>query len=112
MSEPVDLDNLRSMTDGDAEMEKALFDEFFSCFDSALDQMQNNYGEDKAEDWRKEAHALKGISLNLGATQLGELCKAAQDEFMACADYKDGILKKIRTEYQVVRNFINNLSAA
>ncbi|MEQ1706134.1 MAG: hypothetical protein ABL867_09225, partial [Rickettsiales bacterium] len=67
MADPVDLDNLRSMTDGDAEMEKILFEEFFSCFDTAIINMQNNYGEDNREEWRKDAHALKGISMNLGA---------------------------------------------
>lgn len=109
MADPVDLDNLRSMTDGDAEMEKILFEEFFSCFDSTIVQMQNNYSEDKAEEWRKDAHALKGVSLNLGAIQLGELCKKAQDEYATGSDSKDEMLKNIKAEYEAVRQFIGNL---
>jgi HPt (histidine-containing phosphotransfer) domain-containing protein len=108
MSKPVDLENLRSMTDGDVEMEKILFEEFFSCFDSAIINMQDSCCEDKSENWRKDAHALKGISMNLGAMQLGELCKKAQDEHTADAASKNEMLKNIKVEYEVVRDFINN----
>lgn len=109
MSKPVDLENLRSMTDGDADMEKVLFEEFFSCFDTAMVNMQDSCSEDKAESWRKDAHALKGISMNLGANHLGELCKKAQDEYTASTDSKNTMLKNIQDEYAVVREFINNL---
>lgn len=109
MSKPVDLENLRSMTDGDADMEKILFEEFFSCFDTAIVNMQDCCSEDKAESWRKDAHALKGISMNLGAMQLGELCKKAQDEYTANLDSKNEMLKNIKTEYEVVREFISAL---
>lgn len=109
MSNPVDLDNLRSMTDGDADMEKVLFEEFFSCFDSAIVNMQGSCSADKAENWRKDAHALKGISMNLGAMQLGELCKIAQDEYTAGSESKDEMLKNIKAEYEAVRQFIGSL---
>ena len=109
MSDPVDLVNLRSMTDGDAEMEKILFEEFFACFDVAIAEMQGNTGEDKSDAWNKEAHALKGISLNLGAMQLGALCIKAQDECKASADFKADLIKDIKTEYELVRQFLVNL---
>lgn len=108
MPEPVDLKNLRSMTDGDADMEKVLFDEFFSCFDNAIVNMQDCCREDKAENWRRDAHALKGISMNLGAMHLGELCKKAQDGYTAGLDSKNEMLQNIKDEYAVVRDFIIN----
>ena len=64
---------------------------------------------DASEVWRKEAHALKGVSLNLGALKLGELCKKAQDECKASADFKNGLIKDIKTEYEMVRQFLVNL---
>lgn len=109
MSEPVDLANLRSMTDGDVDMEKILFEEFFSSFDLSISVLQGSFGEDATETWRKEAHALKGISLNLGAMNLGELCKKAQDESNSSADSKGELLKDIKTEYEMVRLFLMNL---
>ncbi len=109
MSDPVDLANLRSMTDGDVDMEKILFEEFFSSFNSSISVLQENFGEGATETWRKESHALKGISLNLGAMNLGELCKKAQDESDASADAKGELLKDIKTEYEMVRLFLMNL---
>jgi|CXWL01.1.fsa_nt_gi HPt (histidine-containing phosphotransfer) domain-containing protein len=109
MGEPVDLVNLRSMTDGDVDMEKALFEEFFSSFDSSISILQKSFGDVAAEEWRKEAHALKGISLNLGAMKLGEICKKAQDESSASGDVKGNILNDIKTEYELVRQFLTRL---
>ncbi len=42
MNTPVDLANLRSMTDGDTDMEKALFEEFFSSFEAGIGSLQAN----------------------------------------------------------------------
>lgn len=110
MQEAVDLTNLRSMTDGDVEMEKLLFEEFFSSFEDGIASLQNNLENDVAEIWRKQAHSLKGISLNLGAMELGELCKRAQDEFNAGTDMKGELLKNIVAEYGRVRQFLIELS--
>lgn len=107
MNEPVDLTNLRSMTDGDKEMEKALFEEFFSSFKVGMATLQAN--TENAEAWRKEAHALKGVALNLGAMKLGELCKNGQDEPNADAAAKAELVKAIQVEYERVQQFLMNL---
>jgi HPt (histidine-containing phosphotransfer) domain-containing protein len=109
MNAPVDLTNLRSMTDGDREMEKALFEEFFSSFEAGIASLQANIGAAAAEAWRKEAHALKGIALNLGAMELGELCKKGQDEPGADVTAKEALLKTIQAEYDKVRQFLLTL---
>lgn len=110
MNAPVDLTNLRSMTDGDGEMEKALFEEFFSSFEAGIASLQTNIGDVAAETWRKEAHALKGIALNLGAMELGGLCKKAQEEPHANANAKGRLLENIRAEYERVRQFLLKLT--
>lgn len=110
MSTPVDLTNLRSMTDGDQEMEKALFEEFFSSFEAGMASLQTNIEEAAAEAWRKEAHALKGIALNLGAMQLGELCKKGQDNHLSSSTAKQELIKQIQGEYDQVKSFLKTLS--
>ncbi len=111
MSEPVDLTNLRSMTDGDVDMEKALFEEFYSSFEARIEILQKSLEKDTAEAWRSNAHALKGISLNLGANNLGALCKQGQDGMHMNEDEKSDLLKKIELEYAEVKNFLQNLAA-
>jgi HPt (histidine-containing phosphotransfer) domain-containing protein len=94
------------MTDGDEDMEKALFEEFFLSFEMGIASLQTNITESTAETWRKEAHALKGVALNLGAMELGELCKKAQEDFHTNAEIKYKLLKNIKTEYEQVKEFL------
>lgn len=108
MNTPVDLTNLRSMTDGDKEMEKALFEEFFSSFKAGVAILQSSL--ENTEAWRKEAHALKGVALNLGAMELGELCKKGQDEPNADAAAKESLLKTIQSEYERVERFLSTIN--
>lgn len=111
MSDPVDLTNLRSMTDGDIEMEKALFEEFYSSFEARIDILQQSLEKEAAETWRSNAHALKGISLNLGAENLGALCKQGQDGMHMNESEKSELLKKIKDEYSQVKGFLQKLAA-
>lgn len=108
MAEPVDLANLHSMTDGDAEMEKALFSEFFNSFEKGISVLHQGSAGD-SEVWRKQAHALKGIALNLGAYQLGALCKQAQEEYQSHADKKSALTNDIEAEYAQVKDFLAGL---
>lgn len=110
MDAPVDLTNLREMTDNDAEMEKALFEEFFSSFEAGIATLQASAGEvTDAETWRAQAHGLKGIALNLGAMELGELCKKAQEEASSGMDAKSTMLQHICLEYAKVKTFLQGI---
>jgi len=111
MNVPVDLANLRSMTDGDREMEVALFEEFYSSFETGIAELEASVEAPAAETWRKQAHALKGVALNLGAGHLGELGKKAQDEYQAGAEAKTALVQSIRTEYEQVKLFLQKLAA-
>jgi len=111
MSDPVDLTNLRSMTDGDIDMEKALFEEFYSSFESRITILHESLGKEAAETWRTNSHALKGISLNLGADHLGALCKQGQDGMHMNESEKSELLKKIEDEYALVKGFLQKVAA-
>lgn len=103
---PVDLANLRSMTEGDAEMEKELFEQFNISFQSGISSLEESMQKNNTEAWRREAHALKGIALNLGAEKLGELCKAAQEQFADSVAVKTASLNNIKIAYHDVEHFL------
>lgn len=106
MSDPVDLTNLREMTDGDADMEQMLFNEYYHSTESGITTLSNNCVDGENENWRGSAHALKGTSLNLGAERLGALCKQAQEGHGASAAEKRQMLDAIREEYEKVKAYL------
>ena len=109
MMECVNLTNLRSMTDGDVEMEQQLFKEFCGSFENGLSVLNRSCEDSAADAWRIQSHALKGISLNLGADKLGFLCKKAQDSHTASMKEKEDILEVIKAEYVLVKQFLDSV---
>jgi HPt (histidine-containing phosphotransfer) domain-containing protein len=109
MNAPVDLTNLRSMTDGDAEIEKELFAEFIVSFEEGIDNLRQHCVEEAADTWRQRSHALKGVALNLGAARLGDLCKLAQEEYQDVPKAKEELLRYIEAEFRKVREFLNTV---
>lgn len=108
MTQPVDLTNLREITDGDKEMESELFKEFINTSDSYIVSLGNMLDADKNELWRTTTHAFKGLALNLGAANLGALCKNAQENNTASQQDKTAMLEAIRHEYAAVKDFLNS----
>lgn len=107
MGAPVDLTNLRSITEGNKDIEQMLFEEFLSSSDAALATLASQCTDGANEIWRSTAHAMKGTALNLGAEKLGELCKTAQETSAATAADKASLLHQIQTEYTLVKAFLN-----
>jgi len=106
MANPVDLTNLRTMTDGDKDMELALFEEFYSSSEEAINKMASNCADGQNETWRATAHALKGSAYNIGATALGDFCKHAQENPAASGSDKQALLEKIKAEYTAVKAYL------
>ncbi len=109
MADAVNLTNLREMTEGDVEMEKALFEEFCSSAETCIAALEANCADGENEVWRSNAHALKGTSLNLGAEKLGVLCKQAQEGCAASQAEKQTMLSGIKTEYAEVKTFLDSV---
>ncbi len=109
MNTSVDLTNLREMTGNDAALEKELFNIFLITAAESITILRNSCEPDATEAWRKAAHALKGISLNLGAEGLGKLCEEAQDSATAMQDKKQAMLADIEAEHMRVEGFLTNL---
>lgn len=106
MTDPVDLQLLREITDGDAELEASLFDMFIESSDDCLRQLHQSLSANDNVMWRAQAHAWKGSSVNLGAMALGDLCKQAQDGCEAPIESKRLLLAEIEKEYAVVQAFL------
>jgi HPt (histidine-containing phosphotransfer) domain-containing protein len=111
MPAPVDLTNLREMTDGDEETEKMLFEEFFLSAEECILTLKNNCTDGANETWRAGAHALKGTAINLGAFRLSDLCKKAQEDHAAALSEKQTLLREILGEYRSVKTFLKQVYA-
>lgn len=103
---PIDMEHLKTFTDGDRETEKQLFDMFVTQADLDLEQLENAYRASDNEAWRKSAHKFKGASANLGAKELSEICFRAEKGADASPEIKAAWLKEIGIAYSQVKEFI------
>jgi len=106
MKPAVDLTNLNDMIGDDSNLRAELFKEFIKSSEESLAILHASCHEAAQETWRKESHSMKGISLNLGAEALGELCKMAQEHYTDTAAAKHGLLSQIEIEYFRVKDFL------
>lgn len=106
MTEPVNLENLREMTGGDTELEKELFEVYLNSSEDCLKNLRISQSAGHEETWRTQAHAWKGMSLNLGAEALGKLCAEAQMNHVASEEEKAKMLAAIEAEYEAVKAFL------
>lgn len=110
MTQPVDLSNLRSMIQDDVELERELFATFYESFEGGLNDLQQALQSADQENWRRHAHALKGIAYNLGANRLGDLCKTAQDHPQASEAEKTNLLQSLQIEYASAKQYLVSIS--
>jgi HPt (histidine-containing phosphotransfer) domain-containing protein len=106
MNVPVNLFNIREMLGGDPAREKELYGIYMEASEECLTIMQGNLGPDGEENWHRQAHSLKGMSMNLGADALGALCAEAQKNDKAPAEEKEKMLAAIQDEYKRVREYL------
>lgn len=110
MATSVNLDNLRLITGGNAELEATLFASFFKSADGCLESMRKSLSAGDDVVWQKQAHTLKGASINLGATGLSELCAHAQGNCHASTENKRAMLASIEAVYKDVKDFLASTS--
>jgi HPt (histidine-containing phosphotransfer) domain-containing protein len=72
----IDLDHLRSFTDGDPQLEVELLTLYLSTTDVYLARMAEALAA--GDSWTATAHALKGASANLGARRVMAIAVAAE----------------------------------
>ena len=102
---PVDLEQLRMFTDGDAEEEKALADLFIEQANMMIDLLQKSTDAVASDTWKSAAHRFKGSSGNLGANKLHHLCRRAETHYDDSEEEKREMLQAIVAETQRVQAF-------
>ncbi len=103
MGQSINFSNLQEITGGDSAIEAELFQLFLTSSADCVTGLRAALADADEKAWRDHAHALKGISFNLGAEPLGEIGKKAQDEFQASADAKKAMLADIEAELENVK---------
>jgi len=110
MKNIVNLDILHEMTDRDPEMEHRLFKSFLSSSVKCITSLQASWHEGMENTWRQQAHAFKGLCLNMGAERLSQLCEKAQDNCTAPPEQKRKLLVAIQNEFENVRQYLEKLN--
>jgi PAS domain S-box-containing protein len=103
---PVDLTQLRSFLDGDADEEKELIGVFVQQSDINLQVLRKNCVSGESKPWVEAAHMFKGGSATMGATVLSQLCSQAQGMREGTADERDILFAKIDAEYARVTDHL------
>lgn len=112
MTDALDLTNLRTITGGDPTVEHELFTIFLESSVECLTALQNNTHAEGSDEWRRQAHAFKGISHALGATVLGDLCRDAQHCAPENLPEKARLAKAITDEHARVVVAVKEMLAA
>ena len=64
--------------------------------------LRASWQKDDPRSWRLTAHAMKGISLNIGAFPLSQLCDEAENNNALPAHEKEPLLIAVENELAVV----------
>lgn len=109
MTVHLDRDHLNDIMGDDLDAQKDLMSSFLKCADICLANLERALSETDQKKWREELHTLKGMSLNIGATQLSEESinagKFHEDSF----DKKRDCFKKIKASYALLQAEIDML---
>lgn len=73
--DPAALDALREMTGGDADLYAELLDTFLSDVELYATELDAAAGSGDPGALVRPAHSMKSNALNVGATELAELCR-------------------------------------
>jgi HPt (histidine-containing phosphotransfer) domain-containing protein len=99
----LDRQRLRDLTDGDVEFERELLETFVASVRVLLGDLRASLMARNPTSIAKDAHALKGVCLNVGATSMAKC--AAELETAARAGKVDPIdvtLEQLRNEEQAL----------
>ncbi len=108
---PVDLQQLRMFTGGDAEEEKSLVEFFMEQAGEALAALESCIEAQNDDGWKSTAHRFKGASGNFGAVKMYHLCKRAEAHFDEPEAKKRQMLSAMRQATAEVKAFMENQAA-
>lgn len=102
MADAIDISHLEKYVFGD----RALLDEILTIFVDQAEMLIGRFSpEVLAEDWRLNAHTLKGAARGVGAWSLGDLAEEAEGIAGAPPEAKAAMIEKIRATGRMAINF-------
>jgi HPt (histidine-containing phosphotransfer) domain-containing protein len=107
LTDPVDLDFLRNITDNDIEFERDLLKIFIESSGNDLQKMEESLQDDTNNDWYLSSHSFKGSAASIGAFSLAKTLERAQFNKDANNDQKNQIIDEIKIKLDVVVNFLS-----
>jgi two-component system sensor histidine kinase/response regulator len=108
-SSVINLELLRSYTDGDPETERSMIAMFIEQSELNIARLQAGFDQHNSSDWIEAAHILKGAAASVGAETLRKLCEEAQETGLK--DLASSKLQKdeIISAYASVKAALSNL---
>ena len=103
----IDIDFLRSVIEDDREFEKELFAIFTENAQRNIVKMEEAIKKVDNNAWYMASHAFKGAAASIGAFELSKSLEYAQRHPEDNMEEKNEILQKIRDEFKMVVDFIN-----
>jgi len=105
------LDSLAALgRPGAPDLRIRLLDAFLSSAPSLMKNLGIAVAVADTEAIAKAAHSLKSISMNMGATSLGNLCSQLERHGReACLDQAAGLLAEAEDEFKLVRKVFADL---
>lgn len=107
MKRPIDVEFLRSIIEDDFEFEKELFAIFIENAHRNIEKMEDAIKSSNDNSWYMASHAFKGAAASIGAVNLSNILEYAQKYSEENPEQKNEVLKKVKDEFQLVAEFIN-----
>lgn len=103
----IDTEFLRSVIENDFEFEKELFAIFSENAHRNLTKLEDAIVKSDNQSWYMASHAFKGASASIGAFELSKILEVAQKSMDVSKEEKVQMMLKIREEFLLVLDFIN-----
>jgi len=103
----IDIEFLRSVIEDDREFEKELFAIFTENAQRNIVKMEEAINKSDNNAWYMASHAFKGAAASIGAFDLSKSLEYAQKHPEDNISEKTQILQKVRDEFRLVLDFIN-----
>lgn len=98
----LDMQLLRTFSDGDTAMEKEFATIFVEQSRDHLQKLAQHCVDGVSQPWKEISHLLKGGAATLGAMRLREICADAQDMVDATLKARSAILDAMQKEFEAV----------
>lgn len=100
-------------TSGEHRLLRKIFRSFEESSVAGLEKMRRRIEEEDWEELRKVAHGLKGSSLQLGAEELGALCRELEERTLeGRRDETVRLFERITVSLEGVLSFLRNYEAS